>query len=208
MSKESRVELELTKAGADPDPFRQFEKWFKEASAAHPDLPEAMTLATADRGGTPSARMVLMRGWDENGFVFYTNYESRKAEELDENPSAALVFYWGELQRQVCIYGMASRVSWEESEAYFSTRLRGSQISAHASPQSRVISSRADLDKRYEELEKQFAGQQVPLPRNWGGYRLDPEKIEFWQGRANRLHDRLVYTRQPDGTWQLKRLAP
>lgn len=166
-----------------------------------------MVLATADREGRPSARTVLLKDVDQRGFVFYTNYESRKGKELKENPRAALVFNWLQLRRQVCIEGSVSRVSREESEAYFKTRPRGHQLGAWASRQSSVVSGREELDRRLAALEVQYQGKEIPLPPYWGGYRVTPERIEFWQGRANRMHDRLLYRRQKDG-WVLERLAP
>jgi pyridoxamine 5'-phosphate oxidase len=166
-----------------------------------------MTLATATREGRPSARTVLLRGFDEGGFVFYTNYESRKGRELDENPQAALVFYWGALQRQVSITGRVARVSPSESEAYFSSRPHGHRLGAWASQQSRIIGDRRELEDRLAELEERYRDKDVPLPPYWGGYRVAPDTIEFWQGRPNRLHDRLRYTRSDDG-WVIQRLAP
>ena len=167
----------------------------------------AMTLATVDQAGRPSARMVLLKGVDEHGFVFFTNYDSRKGLELGENPSAALTFYWADLGRQVCVAGAVSKLSHDESEAYFKSRPRGSRLAAWASPQSSVIPDRAVLEKRWNAIAAKFPGE-VPLPANWGGYVLKPERIEFWQGRLNRLHDRFCYTRQPGDVWKLERLAP
>ena len=167
-----------------------------------------MTLATVDADGTPSARMVLLKGFDERGFVFYTNYGSPKASDLERNPGAALVFYWAELERQVRVSGTVARVSHEESEAYFRTRALGSRLGAWASAQSTVISGRAPLEQRLGEVTARFADGDVPLPPFWGGYIVTPQSIEFWQGRPNRLHDRLRYLRQPDGTWIVERLSP
>jgi pyridoxamine 5'-phosphate oxidase len=198
----------LVEGDVDPDPVVQFGRWFDDANAANLVEPSAMTLATAGADGIPSARMVLLRGVDQRGFVFYTNYESRKAAELAANPRAALVFWWGELQRQVRVEGRVQRTSHEESAAYFRTRPPGSRLGAWASPQSRVIPSRAVLDERVAELEARHPDGDLPLPPFWGGYRLVPEVIELWQGRPNRLHDRLRYTRAPGGGWRIERLAP
>jgi pyridoxamine 5'-phosphate oxidase len=198
----------LVEGDVDPDPVVQFGRWFDDANAANLVEPSAMTLATAGADGVPSARMVLLRGVDQRGFVFYTNYESRKAAELAANPRAALVFWWGELQRQVRVEGRVQRTSHEESAAYFRTRPPGSRLGAWASPQSRVIPSRAVLDERLAELEARHPDGDLPLPPFWGGYRLVPEVIELWQGRPNRLHDRLRYTRAADGGWRIERLAP
>ncbi|MDA2938912.1 pyridoxamine 5'-phosphate oxidase, partial [Acidobacteria bacterium AH-259-A15] len=177
----------LRKKNADPNPFKQFDRWFQEAGMTIPILPEAMALATVDKDGKPSVRTVLLKHFDEWGFVFYTNYESRKGKELAENPNAALIFYWGELRRQICVTGTVSKASGEESKAYFRTRDRGSQIAALASNQSQVISSRKMLEDRFEQLAAECEGKEVPLPSNWGGYRLSPTTIEFWQNRPDRL---------------------
>jgi pyridoxamine 5'-phosphate oxidase len=166
-----------------------------------------MTLATADAEGAPSARMVLLKGAGEDGFVFYTGYGSRKSEELEQNPSAALVFYWRPLGRQVRVEGSVERVSEAESAEYFATRPRGSQLAAWASRQSRPLGSREELERRYAELEREYEDRDVPLPPHWGGYRLDPEAIEFWEHRENRLHDRIRYTRAREG-WKVERLSP
>ncbi len=167
----------------------------------------AMTLATADKEGRPSARIVLLKGVDERGFIFFSNYDSRKGQELAENPLAALVFYWGEQERQVCVSGAVSRLAVNESDAYFRSRPRGSQVAAWASSQSRPVADRVALEARWQEAERRFHGQQVPIPPNWGGYILRPGRIEFWQGRPNRLHDRFCYTRTPTG-WNIDRLCP
>lgn len=189
------------------DPLELFEHWFAEAKRAGVEVPEAMTLATATGGGVPSARMVLLKGADEDGFVFYTGYGSRKSDELEQNQRAALVFYWRPLGRQVRVEGSVERVSEPESAAYFATRPRGSQLAAWASQQSRPLRSREDLDRRYAELEREYEGRDVPLPPHWGGYRLHPEAIEFWEHRENRLHDRVRYTRAREG-WKAERLSP
>jgi pyridoxamine 5'-phosphate oxidase len=197
----------LAEADVDADPVVQFGRWFEQATHAGLLEPHAMNLATATPDGRPSARMVLLRGFDERGFCFYTNYESRKAAELAANPMAALVFWWGELERQVRIEGTVERTSRAESEAYFASRPPGSQLSAAASPQSRVIADRAVLERRAAELATAVPDGQVPLPDFWGGYRLAHEVVEFWQGRPNRLHDRLRYRRVGD-IWRIERLAP
>jgi len=189
------------------DPLELFEHWFAEAKRAGVEVPEAMTLATATGGGVPSARMVLLKGADEDGFVFYTGYGSRKSDELEQNQRAALVFYWRPLGRQVRVEGSVERVSEPESAAYFATRPRGSQLAAWASQQSRPLRSREELDRRYAELEREYEGRDVPLPPHWGGYRLHPEAIEFWEHRENRLHDRVRYTRAREG-WKTERLSP
>ncbi|GIW51571.1 MAG: pyridoxine/pyridoxamine 5'-phosphate oxidase [Gemmatimonadales bacterium] len=204
---ESAAEAGLNEEDLDPDPIKQFQLWFAEVQAAGIPEPTAMILATADREGRPSARTVLLKSVDRRGFVFYTNYESRKGKQLEENPRAALVFNWPQLRRQVCIEGSVSKVSREESEAYFKTRPRGHQLGAWASRQSSVVSSREELDRRLAALEIEYRGKEIPLPPYWGGYLVAPERIEFWQGRANRMHDRLVYRRQGDG-WVVERLSP
>ncbi len=191
------------------DPFRQFEKWFQEAEAAKLIEPNAMTLATVGADGLPSARTVLLKGLDGRGFVFYTNYESRKGRELAQIPRATLVFPWLALERQVIVEGSATRVSREESEAYFHSRPRASQLGAWVSQQSSVITGRATLEDSLKALEQKYAGKEVPLPPHWGGYRVSPETVEFWQGRRSRLHDRLRYRRDAkSGEWTIERLAP
>ena len=191
----------------DRDPIRQFQTWLNEAFAAKLPLAEAMTLATATPDGKPSARMVLLKQVDHDGFVFYTNYNSTKARQLDANPYAALVFFWVQFDRQVRVEGSISKTSAEESRAYFSTRPRESQIGAWASEQSEEIASRAALEERAVELEKQYGGRDIDCPEHWGGYRLKPERIEFWKSRIGRLHDRILYQRQGD-SWTITRLAP
>ena len=192
----------------DPSPLKQFEKWFQQALSVELLDANAMIVATASREGKPSARVMLLKDFDEKGFVFFTNYESRKARELDENPYAAMVFFWAELERQVRIDGRVSQISREESEEYFHSRPVGSQLGAWASRQSEVIGDPELLESRIKELEYQYEGKTVPIPPFWGGFLLSPETIEFWQGRANRLHDRLRYTREPDGPWRIERLSP
>lgn len=189
------------------DPLRQFEDWFAAAREAGVEAPEAMTLATATPEGVPSARMVLLKRADPNGFVFYTGYESRKGEELGRNPRAALVFYWSPLGRQVRVEGPVERLSPAESAAYFASRPRASQLAASASAQSRPLGSREELERRYDELERAYEGREVPLPAHWGGYRLRPESYEFWQHRDNRLHERLRYTRSGEA-WRRELLWP
>jgi pyridoxamine 5'-phosphate oxidase len=192
----------------DRDPLQLFQRWLDEAKATGIHLAEAMTLATSTPDGKPSARLVLLKQADERGFVFYTNYNSMKARELDSNPQAALVFYWPQLERQVRIEGKVERVSADESDEYFKSRPRESQIGALASPQSEVIASRDVLQQKADELEKLYEGREVNRPEHWGGYRLQPERIEFWKGRPGRLHDRIDYKRQADGSWIINRLAP
>jgi pyridoxamine 5'-phosphate oxidase len=191
----------------DADPSSLFQRWLDEAIAAGIHLPEAMTLATATSAGKPSARLVLLKQIDERGFVFFTNYNSPKARDLDSNPQAALVFYWPQFERQVRVEGTIERTSAAESEAYFKTRPRESQIGALASPQSEVIASREFLEQQAGELEKRYEDREVDRPAHWGGYRLRPERIEFWKGRPSRLHDRILYEKLGD-TWSIKRLAP
>ncbi|PYK96304.1 MAG: pyridoxamine 5'-phosphate oxidase [Verrucomicrobia bacterium] len=197
----------LRRADLNPDPIAQFGKWLQQTIDAQMLEPTAMTLATVGKSGRPSARIVLLKGVDERGLIFYTNYESRKARELAENPQGALVFYWAELERQVRVTGVVSSISREESEAYFKTRPRGHQLGAWVSTQSDVIASRGVLEERLELFEQKYPDT-VPLPPFWGGYILSPTEIEFWQGRQNRLHDRFRYTKQANGNWLIERLAP
>ena len=192
----------------DRDPIRQFETWLNDAMEAKLPLPEAMTLATATPEGRPSARMVLLKQVDHEGFVFFTNYCSAKARQLDANPYAALVFYWAQLDRQVRVEGSVTRTSAQESRDYFQTRPRESQIGAWASAQSEVIPGRDVLEQRARELETLYCDRDIDCPEHWGGYRLQPERIEFWKSRVGRLHDRISYELQPDGSWTISRLAP
>ena len=198
----------LDEKTVDPDPVNQFSLWYDEAHLTHPALPNATVLATVDGDGKPSARFVLLKDFDQRGFVFYTNYESRKSRELNTNDSAALTLYWQEVARQVRIEGTVEKISAEESDRYFATRPRDSQIGAWASNQSDVIENRGELDRKFEEFQERFSGKPIPRPPHWGGFRLKPVRIEFWQGRIARLHDRVVYERDPAGTWHAKRLAP
>jgi pyridoxamine 5'-phosphate oxidase len=220
----------LDRAVLDANPITQFESWFRQAAGEvsqsrwrkigialfklwsavcnhRPADINAVTLATVDSAGKPSTRTVLLKSVDERGFIFFTNYESRKGRELAGNPSAALTFFWSDLERQVCVAGSVCKLPVAESEAYFKSRPRGSRLAAWASNQSDVIPDRAALETKWRDLEKKFP-REIPLPPNWGGFILQPERIEFWQGRPSRLHDRFSYTRQPDGSWKLARLAP
>ena len=197
----------LNESDLAPDPFAQFQKWLADAMAAQLAEPNAMVLATVAPDGQPSTRTVLLKALDARGFSFFTNYESRKARELAENPRASLTFPWHALERQVNIEGRVSKLPRAEAEAYFKLRPRGSRLGAWASSQSQVIHGRGPLEARMKELEAQYP-EEIPLPPNWGGYVLAPERIEFWQGRPSRLHDRLRYTRQPDGSWKIERLSP
>jgi pyridoxamine 5'-phosphate oxidase len=198
----------LRRADLDADPMAQFQKWLQQAIDAKLPEPTAMTLATADTQGRPSGRIVLLKAADDRGFVFFTNYSSRKGRELALNPNASLVLYWPELERQVCIAGSVGKVTTEESAKYFSSRPKGSRLAAWVSHQSETVASRSLLEKKLEELAAKHPGEDVPLPPWWGGYCLAPARIEFWQGRANRLHDRFEYSKQLDGRWLIGRLAP
>ncbi len=198
----------LRRADLDPHPLVQFQKWFEEALNSQLLEPSAMTLATVGADGRPSARIVLLKGADERGFLFFTNYESRKGRELAANARASLVLYWAELERQICVAGDVTKVSRAESEKYFALRPRGSQLGACVSKQSSVVADRAFLEARLQEVEKQFVNRDVEMPAQWGGYCLAPIRIEFWQGRPNRLHDRFQYSKQPDGSWSIDRLSP
>ena len=198
----------LREGDVDDDPLRQFGRWFEQAGLAGVSAPEAAAVATATPDGSPSVRMVLVKRFDERGFVFFTNYESRKAGELTTNPRAALLFHWEALGRQVRLEGSVERVSAEETAAYARSRPRPSQLSALASPQSQVVSSREELEQRVAELSARYDGVELPAPANWGGFRLAPIVFEFWQHRDDRLHDRLRYRRGPDGSWTIERLAP
>ena len=220
----------LDHAGLAGDPFGQFETWFREATGDRaqsrwrkigialyklwsallnhrPADINAMTLATVDPNGKPSTRTVLLKSVDERGFIFFTNYNSRKGRELAENPNAALTFFWSDLERQVCVAGTVTKLPAAESAAYFKSRPRGSQLAAWASDQSQAVPDRAALETQWHELEKKFPGE-IPLPPHWGGFILQPERIEFWQGRPSRLHDRFSYARAADGAWKIERLAP
>jgi pyridoxamine 5'-phosphate oxidase len=197
----------LTPLHSGEDPIEFFREWFHEAERAGILMPEAMTLATASAEGAPAARIVLLKGVSQKGFTFFTNYGSRKSADLEGNPRAALVLHWAILERQVRIEGTVEKISREESQAYFSTRGRGSQLGAWASRQSEELDSRGTLEGRVREMNERFKGGDVPLPDFWGGFRVYPTKIEFWQGRASRLHDRLVYDREGDG-WRVRRLYP
>lgn len=206
--RDDAVSSGLYEGDVDADPIRQFDRWFQDALAVRPTDANAMTLATATRDGGPSARMVLLKGYDQRGFVFFTNYESRKGRELAANPSAALVFYWPELHRQVRVTGDISRVTPAESDAYFNSRPLGSRVSALASRQSAVLGGRDELERAFAQVMEQYGDGEPPRPPYWGGFRVAPKTIEFWQGRPDRLHDRLCYTRQPEGFWRIERLSP
>jgi len=198
----------LRRANIDPDPIKQFHAWFMAAIAAGIHDANAIALATSTLDGKPSARVVLLKDFDERGFVFFTNYASDKGRQLDKNPRAALVLYWMEMERQIRIEGIVEKTSRDESRKYFHTRPIGAQLGAWASRQSEVIDARRVVDARLEEMKERFAAGKIPLPPHWGGYRVKPERMEFWQGRANRLHDRFRYSRQADGSWSIDRLAP
>jgi pyridoxamine 5'-phosphate oxidase len=198
----------LTEKKAKTDPFQQFSKWWKQAMKAGIGEVNAMTLATASADGLPSARIVLLKEFDEKGFIFFTNYESFKGKQLGENPKACLVFFWKELERQVRITGLVEKIEANASEEYFHSRPVESQVGATVSPQSQVIDSREWLEERFEEAKKQFKNSSIPKPPHWGGYRVKPVLVEFWQGRPGRLHDRLQYSLLENGEWKMERLAP
>lgn len=208
MNDEQETEEILDEKTVTREPIAQFQRWLDDAKNAGIHLAEAMTLATSTKEGKPSARMVLLKQVDQQGFVFFTNYKSAKARDLDENPFAALVAYWPQFERQVRIEGTVTRISTAESDEYFQTRPRDSQIGALASPQSDVIENREMLEKTFVELDELYRNRSIERPANWGGYRLKPEKIEFWKGRPGRLHDRILYKQQADGSWTIVRLAP
>jgi pyridoxamine 5'-phosphate oxidase len=197
----------LLEVDVSPDPFIQFGKWWEEAMKSEIDEVNAMTLATADKNNIPSARIVLLKGYDKNGFIFFTNYQSHKGEQLLQNPNACLVFFWKELERQIRITGTVEKISGQESDAYFSSRPAGSRIGAWASPQSSVIANRIVIEEKLKDFEQQFGDNNIPRPPHWGGYIVKPVQMEFWQGRPNRLHDRMQYTLQ-EGSWVIERLAP
>ncbi len=199
----------LDAASVDVDPFRQFQKWFSEAIASEVAEPNAMHLATVDERGRPSGRIVLLKGLDNDRFLFYTNYQSKKGKELQNNPACALTFFWPELERQVRIEGITSRVASEVSDIYFQSRPRESQIGAWASPQSTAVETRDVLEERFRMIEKKFEGQPVlERPGHWGGFQVDVQKIEFWQGGPGRMHDRIQYVKTAAGSWDIRRLAP
>jgi pyridoxamine 5'-phosphate oxidase len=198
----------LSETDVHPNPFEQFKTWFDQAVAAQLPEPNAMTIATVTADGKPSARIVLLKDYDERGFVFYTNYKSHKGQQLVENPWGAIAFWWAELERQVRIEGRVEKVSPAESDAYFHSRPKGSQLGAWASNQSQVIESREVLEQQLQKLKEEYDNKQVPRPPNWGGFRVIPSEIEFWQGRPSRLHDRLLYQRGEDGSWKIQRLSP
>jgi pyridoxamine 5'-phosphate oxidase len=198
----------LRRRDVDPDPIKQFANWFTAAIEAGIRDVNAMSLATASADGRPSVRIVLLKGFSADGFVFFTNYESEKGRQLTDNPHAALAFYWIELDRQIRITGPVEKTSREESDGYYHSRPTGSQLGAWASEQSQVIDGRQILDARLAQMTERFAGKPIPLPPHWGGFLVRPEMMEFWQGRPNRLHDRFRYQREPDGSWKIERLAP
>lgn len=198
----------LNKADAAPSPFQQFKIWFEQALAAQLPEPNAMTIATATPDGKPDARIVLLKDYNQRGFVFYTNYESHKGQQLVENPWGAIAFWWAQLERQVRIVGRVEKISDAESDQYFQSRPKASQLGAWASNQSQVIDTRQVLEQRLQQLKEKYENQEIPRPPHWGGFRVIPDEIEFWQGRPSRLHDRLLYRRGEDGSWVIQRLSP
>jgi pyridoxamine 5'-phosphate oxidase len=204
---QTRLPIELLEASLDPDPIVQFQLWYKDAIDAEIPQANAMTLATADREGKPSARIVLMKNAEVRGFTFFTNYRSRKGRELEDNPCAALVFYWEALGRQVRVEGTVEKLPAAESDAYFASRPLENKLSSVASPQSEPV-SREELDRRYEELKQRYVTWTIARPAHWGGYRVKPDRVEFWQRRFARMNDRVVYNRRRDGSWKMTRLAP
>lgn len=204
----SNPQVALLEGDLDKSPFAQFGRWFEEAKAAQPQLPEAMTVSTCGADGVVTARICLLKGFDERGFTFFTNYNSAKGEQLSANPRISLVFWWPALDRQVRIEGVAVKTESGESDIYFASRPRGSQLGAWTSHQSEVIPGRGDLDQRFKELEQNYRDRDVPRPPHWGGYRVIPVQIEFWQGRADRLHDRFVYRLREPKDWIIERLSP
>ena len=205
--KEDKLQT-VSETDGEINPVKQFSKWWDDAVKSEIDEVNAATLATSSLQGKPSARIILLKGFDERGFVFFTNYESNKGKSLFINPQTTLVFFWKELQRQVRIEGIAGKVSDDESDEYFSSRPEGSKIGAWASPQSQVIKDRSELEKNVKKLEQQYSNKNIPRPSFWGGFRICPESVEFWQGRPNRLHDRILYTLQKNNSWKIERLAP
>ncbi|MEA5616629.1 pyridoxamine 5'-phosphate oxidase [Cronbergia sp. UHCC 0137] len=199
---------DLHEDGVDPNPFIQFQTWFTQATTAQLPEPNAMSLATCTPDGKPSARMVLLKDFDQRGFVLFTNYNSHKGQELTINPHAALVFWWAELERQVRIVGTVEKIAPEESDKYFNMRPPNNRLGAWASNQSQVIASREVLEQQLQQLQREYENQEVPRPPHWGGFRVIPKEIEFWQGRPSRLHDRLLYTKLDHGSWKIERLSP
>jgi len=206
--RKSYSQKKLSETKANPDPLKQFAKWWKQAIKSKMDEANAMTLATASSDGMPSARIVLLKEFNEKGFVFFSNYESYKAQQLAENPKACLVFFWKELERQIRITGLIEKINTKQSDDYFQSRPESSRIGAWASPQSRVIEDRHWLDEKFNELVNKMEGTSIPRPPHWGGYIVKPVVIEFWQGRPSRLHDRIQYTLEESGEWKIERLAP
>ena len=200
--------MPLEEKNVSPNPLQQFEIWFEEAARIIKDDPNAMMLSTVDPDGRPASRTVLMKGFDDYGLTFYTNFESRKSVHISANPAVALTFYWPDLVRQVCIEGVAEKIPDAQSDAYFKSRPVSSRISALASPQSRELSSRTELEKRVKQIQNEYEGDEIPRPSVWGGFLVKPHRFEFWQGRVNRLHDRICYVKKEGGYWKISRLAP